>query len=186
MQRAAPQTKAGCNFRHQQKKHQKREGTTPNYKLTTPPKSTRPDQFQKQKKRIKECQLTGTFTTLAKQEKAKANKTTTHSIQNSKESETKEMPTSNGRPRKTLAPFKKITQDCNRKILQERQCIEADQKITESIRLDRDAKFSRMGTWRITKKNSRNGAVHLQTEATDKLAYLLSKIEDPAKRVAFF
>ena len=43
-----------------------------------------------------------------------------------------------------------------------------------------------MGTWRITKKNSRNGAVHLQTEATDKLAYLLSKIEDPAKRVAFF
>ena len=86
----------------------------------------------------------------------------------------------------TLAPFKKFTKDCNRKVLQENQCIEADQKITESIRLDRDAKFSKMGTWRITKKISRNGAVHLQTEATDKLAYLLSKIEDPAKRVAFF
>ena len=88
--------------------------------------------------------------------------------------------------RRTLAPFKKFTKDCNRKELQENQCIEADKKITESSRLDRDAKFSKMGTWRITKKISRNGAVHIQTEATDKLAHLLSKIEDPAKRVAFF
>ena len=129
MQRAAPQTKAGCNFRHQQKRHQKREGTTPNYQLTTPPKSTRPDQFQKQKKRGKEYQLAGTITTMAKQEEAKANKTTNHRIQNSKASETKDVPTLNGRPRKTLAPFKKISQDINLRKSQERQCQEADQTI---------------------------------------------------------
>ena len=127
-----------------------------------------------------------TFTTLTKQQETKATKTITHSTQDSKDSETKKKPTSEGVLRRTLAPFKKFTKDCNRKELQESQCIEADQKITESIKLDRDARFSRMGTWRITKKISRNGAVHLQTEATDKLAYLLSKIVDPAKKVAFF
>ena len=87
--------------------------------------------------------------------------------------ETEKFQPASGKPRKTIAPFKKISQDTNLRRSQEQQCHQADQIIVEALRADRDAKFSRMGTLKITKKISSNGAVCLKTEATDKLAHLL-------------
>ena len=43
-----------------------------------------------------------------------------------------------------------------------------------------------MGTWKITKVVSKDGRVSLRTEATDKLAFILKQINDPAKRLTFY
>ena len=100
--------------------------------------------------------------------------------------ETEKSQPARGKPRKTLAPFKTINQDITLRRTQELQCQEADHAIAEALKADRDAKFARMGTWKITKKISRNGAVCVKTQATDKLAYLLGKIKDPTNKLAFF
>ena len=183
MQHAAPQPKAGCNnTKYQQKKIQ----ATPKAQPKIPPKSNGHKQYQKNKKSGEDCQSKEVIVTIAKQDAANGKKPTIHKTHYSEAKEAKETRPMSGRPRKTLAPFKKISQDSNLKRSQEKQCQEADQTIMEAFRTDRDARFSRMGTWRITKKISRNGAVCLRTEATEKLAHLLGKIEDPTKRIAFF
>ena len=66
------------------------------------------------------------------------------------------------------------------------QCSKREQIIYEALKKDRDSKFAKMGTWKITKMVSKDGRVCLRTEATDKLDFLLKQIKDPAKRLTFY
>ena len=43
-----------------------------------------------------------------------------------------------------------------------------------------------MGTWKITKKATRDGKVCLRTEATDKLSFLIKQQSDTSKMVSFY
>ena len=88
--------------------------------------------------------------------------------------------------RKALAPFFTICQSTTQQKLQQQQCRQADQSIIAALKADRDVKFAKMGTCKITKKVSRNGSVCFKTEATDKLVYFLQQIKDPVKRIAFY
>ena len=87
--------------------------------------------------------------------------------------------------RKALAPFSTICQNTTQAKI-EQQCRKSDQAIIAALKVDRDSKFANMGTWKITKKVSRNGSVSFRTEATEKLVFLLQQIRDPVKRIAFY
>ena len=86
--------------------------------------------------------------------------------------------------RKALAPFSIICQNMTQ--IEFEQCSKREQIIYEAFKKDRDSKFAKMGTWKITKMVSKDGRVCLRTKATDKLDFLLKQIKDPAKRVTFY
>ena len=83
--------------------------------------------------------------------------------------------------RKALAPFFTICQSTTQQKLQQQQCRQADQSIIAALKADRDAKFAKMGTWKITKQVSRNGSVCDRTEATDKLCFLPAADKRPSQ-----
>ena len=61
-----------------------------------------------------------------------------------------------------------------------------EQIIQDACEKDRDAKFAKMGTWKIIKKITTDGRVCLRTQATDKLSYLIKQMPDPKKMLSFY
>ena len=84
--------------------------------------------------------------------------------------------------RKTLAPFSKMSQDKT----QIDQCKTNDQIIKDACKKDRDAKFVKMGIWKITKKTTKDGRVCMRTDATDKVNYLIKQMHEPTNMMSFY
>ena len=79
---------------------------------------------------------------------------------NSDESKVSNLKTNN--PNAALAPFSKLTSNATHQMEREQR----RRIISNSLLKDRDARFASMGTWKITKKISKDGKTYLRTETT--------------------
>ena len=85
--------------------------------------------------------------------------------------------------RKALAPFSTICQNMTQLELEKYN--KRNQIIYEPLKKDRDSKFAKMGTWKITKMVSKDGRVCLRTEATDKFDFLVNRSKTPQRGSPF-